>query len=179
MRHKSALSPTARLIISAVSAATTPLTTSHLCETTGSSPHTVLKTTRRLVKDGTLTIAPTEGVTSFTLTATVPTTPAFPARPLYALAEFIADEAISGRLTLEPVWGRRWRFDPEELIVGTNDHPHPYYLGWLGMERFDGKGLRASLQRIASKSWATERDLREIASIWMEHQGRPKAGAAC
>jgi len=65
MRHKPELSPTSRLILAAISHADEPLSVSHLCEKTGGSPYTVNATSRRLVKQGRLTIIPVGGVPHF------------------------------------------------------------------------------------------------------------------
>jgi DNA-binding MarR family transcriptional regulator len=65
MKHKPELTPTARLILSAISQAGEPLSISNLCEMTYGSPYTVNVTARRLVKQGRLVIIPIEGVLHF------------------------------------------------------------------------------------------------------------------
>jgi DNA-binding MarR family transcriptional regulator len=68
MKHKPELTPTARLIMSAISHAGEPLSISNLCEKTYGSPYTVNATARRLVKKGKLMIIPIEGVLHFVVT---------------------------------------------------------------------------------------------------------------
>jgi DNA-binding MarR family transcriptional regulator len=65
MKHRPELTPTARLILSAISQAGEPLSISNLCEQTYGSPYTVNATARRLVKQGKLVIIPIGGVLHF------------------------------------------------------------------------------------------------------------------
>jgi hypothetical protein len=65
MRHKPSLTPTARLILAAVSASTAPLSVAKLAEATCASPYTVLELTRELRRSGHLTACVVDGVTHY------------------------------------------------------------------------------------------------------------------
>jgi hypothetical protein len=166
------LTPTGRLVVKEL-ALTSPTSAPYLCVSTGATPGHLDVVLRELVKQGILARSGSGASAMYALD------PAYDRdahrAALDRLATRIVDDIHLGMFEPSDPARRTWRWDKNELVVSTHNHINgPLCLGWLGMYRFDLEGLMASLVHLIGKNWCTERDLLDIASVYVDR----KAGVA-